>query len=213
MFDSATTPNQNLQVASPISMLWWSPALPSQFSTKSNSRNTSLNIVDCTFAQVEGSPFTVEPLSCLLKYDGLMSFGNCVTGSRPLPEIYNFDKLTTAILSNMKCKIPPDNESHTFNYDMLFDGIKKWPEITTTSPSGHHLRIYKALGKHVIPKKERITRMPPRTNSWNPQWTNYYTRLWHIVCYIWYHAIGHLPWIPSQSMENGMDNFNWERTW
>jgi len=80
-------------------------------------------------------------------------FGNRVTDSQPIPGIYHFDELTTAILSNLKCKIPLDNESHIFNYETLIDRIKKWPESTTTSLSGHHLGIYKALGKHMIPKK------------------------------------------------------------
>jgi len=107
------------------------------------------------FAQVEGSPFTVEPLSCLLKYDGLTPFGNHVTEGQPLQGIHHFDELTTAILANLKCKIPLGEEPHTFNYEMLLEGIKKWPESTNTSPSGCHLGIYKALGKHVTTKKKK----------------------------------------------------------
>ncbi len=42
----------------------------------------------------------------------------------------------------------------TLDYDTLLNGIKKWPECTTTSLSGRHLGIYKALGKHVIEKKQ-----------------------------------------------------------
>jgi len=41
------------------------------------------------------------------------------------------------------------------DYDSLLQGIKKWPEKTTTSPSGRHLGIYKTLGKHVCQKKNQ----------------------------------------------------------
>jgi len=106
------------------------------------------------FSQVEGSPFTVEPLSRLLQYDGLTSFGNRVTDGRPLRGIHDLDEPTMAILSNLKRKIPQDQASHTLNYATLLEGIKKWPERTTTSPSGRHLGIYKALGKHMLKEKK-----------------------------------------------------------
>jgi len=110
------------------------------------------------FAQVEGSPFTVKPLGCLLQYDGLMPFGNHVTKGQPLHGIHNFDELTTAILLNLKQKIPLGTNTHTLNYETLLEGIKKWLEHTTTSPSGQHQGIYKALGKHVKKdKKESYT--------------------------------------------------------
>jgi len=105
------------------------------------------------FAQVEGSPFTIKPLSCLLQYDGLTQFGNLITAGRLLQGTHNFDEPTTAILSKLKQKIPQGNASHTLNYKTLLEGIKKWLENTTTSPSGCHLGIYKALGKHVVKEK------------------------------------------------------------
>jgi len=116
------------------------------------------------FAQVEGSPFTVEPLSQLLQYDSLTSFGDRVTEGKSLGDIHNFDELTQAILENLKRKLPPDKEAHTLNYETLLDGIKKWPENTTTSPSGRHLGIYKALGKHVLPKTKNNTTEPEEGN-------------------------------------------------
>jgi len=106
------------------------------------------------FAQVEGSPFTVKPLSRLLQYDGLTKFGNGVTEGRPIGGIHNFDEPTKAILSNLKWKIPHDKASHPLNYATLLERIKKWPENTTMSPSGCHLGIYKALGKHVVQKEK-----------------------------------------------------------
>ncbi len=63
------------------------------------------------------------------------------------------DEATRAILKHMKTKLPlTDPCEHPLLYEELQDGIQKWPERMTTSPSGHHLGIYKSLQRHVIPK-------------------------------------------------------------
>jgi len=47
---------------------------------------------------------------------------------------------------NLRTKLPLDGtQDHPLLYDKLQNGIKKWPERTTTSPSGRHLGIYKSL--------------------------------------------------------------------
>jgi len=56
-------------------------------------------------------------------------------------------------------------------YDDLMLGLRKWKERTTTSPSGRHLGIYKALLKDDHrPKKKKTsgatkTPVPPKTGS------------------------------------------------
>ena len=56
----------------------------------------------------------------------------------------------------MKTKIPlTDTRDHPLLYEELQEGIKKWPERTTTSPSGRHLGIYKSLQRHVIAKDNK----------------------------------------------------------
>jgi len=88
------------------------------------------------FAQAKVLPFTVDPLNRLLHYDGLTSFGDRITSGQ-VPTLYNFDEPTRAILLNLKRKVPPaSTPSLSFDYDTLLNGIKKWPERTTTSPSG-----------------------------------------------------------------------------
>jgi len=120
----------------------------------------------CThFARAEGSPFTQEPLGRLLQYDGLTSFGNRVTDGRLLSTTHQFDKPTKAILENLHRKTPDDTQSTTLDHEKLLEGIKKWPERTTTSPSGRHLGIYKTLGKHLIPTKK--TNAPPKSTPEN----------------------------------------------
>jgi len=46
------------------------------------------------------------------------------------------------------------------DYTKLREGIMKWPECTTTSPSGHHLDIYKSLYKHVCEKPKKNQSQP-----------------------------------------------------
>jgi len=53
------------------------------------------------FAKAEGSPFTTEPLNCLLAYDGLTPYGDKVTAGRPAIHHHQLDEPTQAILSNL----------------------------------------------------------------------------------------------------------------
>jgi len=117
--------------------------------------NTLLEYSRTHFARAEGSPFTQEPLGRLLQYDGLTSFGDRITRGQSVCVLHHFDEPTTAILNNLQRKTPmiPSDRS-TLDYVTLLQGIKKWPERTTTLPSGRHLGIYKSLAKHVIEKKK-----------------------------------------------------------
>ncbi len=107
------------------------------------------------FAKAEGSPFTQEPLTHLLQYDGLTPFGDSLFKGQSLPTHHTFDEPTTVILQNMRNKIPTECRSpHLLDYDLLMTGIKKWPERTMTSPLGRHLGIYKTLQKHIRTQKK-----------------------------------------------------------
>jgi len=107
------------------------------------------------FATAEGSPFTCDPLRRLLQYDGLTPFGDLIHKGSPLINAYNFDNQTTAILQNLRNKISnQDKAGHPLDYEQLMNGIKKWLEKTSTSPSGRHLGIYKTLQKHLIKEKK-----------------------------------------------------------
>jgi len=118
--------------------------------------DTLLEFSRAHFAKAEGTPFTTEPLGCLLEYDGLTPYGNKISCGCPHIEHHHFDEPTQAILKNLQQKVLPGRDiTHTLDYDGLMEGIKKWPECTMTSPSGHHLGIYKTLRKHVMEKKNR----------------------------------------------------------
>ncbi len=106
------------------------------------------------FATAQGTPFTIEPLSRLLNYDGIMKFGNLVSQGRANLEELPLDEATQALLNHLKSKQTNQETIHPLVYKDLQNGIKKWPEKTTTSPSGRHLGIYKSLQRHVLSKDE-----------------------------------------------------------
>jgi len=116
-------------------------------------------------ATAQGTPFTVEPLNHLLHYDGLTLFGDRILQGRVELEELPIDDATRALLYNMRDKTKPhDDRTHPLIYDDLQNGIKKWPEKTSTSPSGRHLGIYKSLQKHVL-TKEALEALPPTQSA------------------------------------------------
>jgi len=121
------------------------------------------------FATAQGTPFTVEPLQHLLQYDGLTPFGTRVLQGKAQLDELPVAESTKALLQHLKSKNPADEQLHPLIYDELQEGIKKWPEKTTTSPSGRHLGIYKSLQKHVIRKDDHkpppLTPPPPITQG------------------------------------------------
>jgi len=57
---------------------------------------------------------------------------------------------------------PGDTSHHPITFEELMKGFKKWPERTTTSPSGRHLGVYKSLLKDHLPK-DPPPDLPPQT--------------------------------------------------
>jgi len=110
----------------------------------------------CThFATAQGSPFTVAPLSNLLQYDSLTMFGDKILHGHVHLDRLPFNEPTQALLQHLQDKSSDEKRRHPLVYEELQIGIKKWPEKTTTSPSGYHLGIYKSLQCHVISKEDQ----------------------------------------------------------
>jgi len=106
------------------------------------------------FARAQGSPFTIDPLARMVQYDGVTPFGNLIFRGKVDLDALPVDAATRAVLKHLSDKLPLQTDHlHPINYDELQNGIKKWPEKTTTSPSGRHLGIYKSLQRHVLEKK------------------------------------------------------------
>jgi len=113
------------------------------------------------FAIAQGTPFTSEPLtSNLLQYDGITSFGKLVSQGRSKLENLPLDNATKLLLTHLKRKMKDKEQLHPLVYEELQNGIKKWLEKPTTSPSGQHLGIYKSLQCHVLTKEEEEA-LPP----------------------------------------------------
>jgi len=73
------------------------------------------------------------------------------------PLNHSIDPATTLLLKyHQQVTLPRYNPHHPLNYEELKNEFCKWPEQTSTSPSGHHLGIYKSLIKDVQdPKKKK----------------------------------------------------------
>ncbi len=99
-------------------------------------KDTLLEYSQTHFATAEGLPFTCDPLQRLLQYDGITPLGDLIHKGSPLITKYNFDDQTNVILQNLHNKISnQDKAGHPLDYEQLMNGIKKWPEKTSTSPS------------------------------------------------------------------------------
>jgi len=77
------------------------------------------------FSKAQGMPFTVDPLQCLLHYNGIMPFGNQgLRGHADLDQL-PMDHATKALLQHLCNKSTNPNQcSHLLNYKELQNGIK-----------------------------------------------------------------------------------------
>jgi len=84
------------------------------------------------FSKAQGSPFTVEPLSNLLQYDGLTVFGNQILKGRSTLDNVNLQPPTKALLTNMRDKtVDPeadDTQSSTRSYKKESRSGRKKPQ-------------------------------------------------------------------------------------
>ncbi len=108
------------------------------------------------FSQARGTVFTQEPLRSLINEDCTSEYAQQIlAGTAPIEHL-PVDEHTKALLRHLKSKTHPlETPSHPLDQEKLIQGFKKWPERTTTSPSGRHLGIYKSLAKHFPPPKEK----------------------------------------------------------
>eukprot|EP00980_Cylindrotheca_fusiformis_P031801 scaffold26994_cov313-Cylindrotheca_fusiformis.AAC.1 len=90
------------------------------------------------FAQAEGTPFTRPPLSAANSDNGLPL-------ARQLPP-GTFSE-TTAVIDILReaANHQPTEWSEEVTFQQFLQGFRTWRESTSTSPSGRHLGLYKAL--------------------------------------------------------------------
>jgi len=116
----------------------------------------------CThFSQAEGTIFTQEPLWTLINDNCTSEFSQQVLNGTAQLNTLPINEYTKDLLWNMKSKmLPTEHNAHPLNTSTLIQGFKVWPECTTMSPSGRHLRIYKSLAKHFPPPPNKNAPIP-----------------------------------------------------
>ncbi len=111
------------------------------------------------FSEAHGTPYTIPPLSDLLKPDSLTPFGRQVlNGTADLPRLtisYHTKLLLQHQQAWQQSHLP---RFHDITFDDMIAGFRKWTERTSTSPSGRHLGIYKSLIKDANKKKPKQTK-------------------------------------------------------
>jgi len=170
----------------------------------SDDMNDALLDYSCNhFATAHGTPFTAEPLSCLLQYDGITKFGQLISQGHANLEDLPLDEAMQALLRHLKSKQPHPESLHPLMYEELQNGIKKWPEKTTTSPSRWHLSIYKSLQRHVL-TKDKLERLLPEEASCLLKQGR--------ILGLWYHVSCVETHIYTWPIENGLDDVYQKRT-
>jgi len=108
------------------------------------------------FSQADGTIFTVEPLRTLINDECTSEYAQKVLDGTANIEDLPVDEYTKTLLLHLKTKVLPNEKTRLpLDPDAVTQGFKLWPERTSTSPSGRHLGIYKALSKHFPPPKDK----------------------------------------------------------
>ena len=90
----------------------------------------------------KSTPFASEPLLSQCGYDGLSSFAEQVL--QGTADLSHLPIPVQGVMENMKAMAPPMPFTEPTDSEIKA-GFSKWPEQTSTSPSGRHLGHYKAL--------------------------------------------------------------------
>jgi len=111
-----------------------------QWETINDRATMEMLLIQCSqthFKQADGTPYTTEPLSRLLRPDGLTQFGQQIYDREPIDPEIPLNAGTRLLLEHQYNKIPKlRSTEHALEFEPLMKGFKKWPERTATSPSG-----------------------------------------------------------------------------
>jgi len=104
------------------------------------------------FKQAHGTPYTIPPLSQLLRYDALTEFGDEIHAGTADLDALDVEEATRLLLRHQQSKMTStEKNEQPLDFEQLMNGYHKWPEHTTTLPSGRHLGIYKSMLKDFPP--------------------------------------------------------------
>jgi exonuclease III len=101
------------------------------------------------FGQAQGTPFTIPPLSDDIDWAASSAASDAILEGTY--ETSNLNHLLQAVLRECQYKTPADSISGNVTTEDFLGKFRTWNEKTTTSPSGRHLGLYKALVARLAP--------------------------------------------------------------
>jgi hypothetical protein len=102
------------------------------------------------FGQAQGTPFTIAPLSDDVDWTASTpELEDILAGAY---DTSNLDHLVQAVLKECQYKTTADAITGHVTTEAFLDKFRTWKHTTTTSPSGRHLGLYKALTARLGPK-------------------------------------------------------------
>ena len=119
------------------------------------------------FSQATGTPFSHPPLDAV-RWAGNTDMGKSMLDGTIDIESLNLTRAERIFVEELRSKVPSDPvnplPSASITYDEWVNLFHKWRETTSTSPSGAHLGIYKAILAHMDnhSKDETPDPMPKR---------------------------------------------------
>ena len=97
------------------------------------------------FAQAQGTPFSVPPLSHISSNNGFNVYRDHAGNDITLSDSSFIETNTVLDILREKASTPTQSWSPLLTFDDFISGLLHWQESTSTSPSGCHLGVYKAL--------------------------------------------------------------------
>jgi exonuclease III len=97
------------------------------------------------FAQSKNTPFATSPLAQLCGWHGDTAFTRALLDGTADLTTLNLSEATTTFLKALKSTGQEPEISETITVQDIATGFQLWNEKTTTSPSGRHLGLYKAI--------------------------------------------------------------------
>jgi hypothetical protein len=104
-----------------------------------------LNQNEMHFSQSDGTPFTVEPLKSMLGSNGTSTWAQALLNGEIDVDSLGLEEAVDSILKQLQRRINKEDIDIEITTDDFIKGYSKWSEYTSTSPSGTHLGLDKAI--------------------------------------------------------------------
>jgi len=127
--------------AAGITKLWVPDAVnPASWHTILDPREIESHLIQyCQqhFQMPQGSPYMVPPLAPLLQHDSITPFGKQILHGTANIENMQISYHMKLLLQHQRTWLPADYPRfQTLPFEAMLEGFRKWPERTSTSPSG-----------------------------------------------------------------------------